>query len=107
MWMYLCICKPFGGLPTLSWILNFGAGGVGLGDWGFGLGAWGLDLGLGLVLEGFGLEVYTIMMPGAICFANETCVYVLRARVLAMRELQFLAMCYVLCARNFKKNVKC
>ena len=30
--------------------------------WGRGLGSWGLDLGLGLVLEGFGLDVYTIIM---------------------------------------------
>ena len=42
MWMHLCICKPFGGPPTLSWILNFGAGGLGLGDWGWGLGAFSM-----------------------------------------------------------------
>ena len=62
-----------------------------------------MDLGLGLVLEGFGLEVYTIIMLGAICYANETCVYVLGARILAMCELQLLAMCYVQCARIFQK----
>ena len=51
------------------------------------------------MLEGFGLEVYTLMMLRAICYTNETCVYVLGARILAMCELQFLAMCYVLGAR--------
>ena len=53
------------------------------------------------MLEGFGLEVYTIIMLGAICYANETCVYVLGARILAVCELQLLAMCYVLRARIF------
>ena len=43
--------------------------GLGLGDWGWGLDAWGLDLGLGFVLEGFGLDVYTIRMLGVVfCF---------------------------------------
>ena len=56
--------------------------GLGLGDWGWGLDAWGLDLGLGLVLEGFGLDVYTIFMLGDICYANETCV----------------VFCFVICA---------
>ena len=60
-------------------------------------------MGLGLVLEGFGLEVYTLIMLGAICDANEACVYVLGARILAMCELQLLAMCYALCARIFQK----
>ena len=58
--IYILNCKPFGGPPTLFWILNLGAGGLGLG-----LGAWVLDLGFGLVLAGFGLEVYTIITLGA------------------------------------------
>ena len=55
------------------------------------------------MLEGFGLEVYTIIMLGALCDADETCVYVLGARILAMCELQLLDMCYVLCAMIFQK----
>ena len=58
--------------------------------WGRGLGSWGLDLGLGLVLEGFGLDVYTIIMLGAICYANETCVYF-------VCDSSFYYMCYLLC----------
>lgn len=64
--------------------------------WGRGLGSWGLDLGLGLVLEGFGLDVYTIIMLGAICYANETCVYFVSAFIIC-------AIYYVLGAMRYAK----
>ena len=85
VFMHVMNGKPFGVPPTLFWTLDLVA-------WGLGLVAWclGPDFGVGLVLEGFGLEVYTIIMLGAICYADETCVYVLGAWI--------LAMCYVLCA---------